>query len=88
MTPEEQIARVFAWRRGFNATHLIDLGVRLGLFRAFAGTPGATAEAVAQRLGLHAPYVRTWCVTANRRVCFRRWSGPKSSEKTRSTISL
>jgi len=64
MTPEEQVARIFAWRRGFNAMHLIDLGVRLGLFRAFADSPGSSAEEVARRLGLHAPYVRTWCVTA------------------------
>ena len=64
ITPEEQVSRIFAWRRGFNATHLIDIGIRLGLFRAFAQTPGASAGEVARRLGLHLPYVRTWCVTA------------------------
>jgi SAM-dependent methyltransferase len=59
-----QVSRIFAWRRGFNAMHLIDLGSRLGLFRAFAETPGASAADVARRLGLHAPYVATWCLTA------------------------
>ena len=37
-TAEDQVARLFEWRRGFNAMHLIDIGVRLGLFRAIAET--------------------------------------------------
>jgi hypothetical protein len=57
ITAESQVARLFAWRRGFNAMHLIDLGIRLGLFNAFAETPAVTAQQVAGRLGLHAPYV-------------------------------
>lgn len=64
LTADSQVARIFAWRRGFNALHLIDLGIRLGLFKAFAETPGTTARFVAQRLGLHAPYVEVWCTTA------------------------
>jgi SAM-dependent methyltransferase len=44
--------------------HLIDLGVRLGLYKAFADTPDVTAGHVADRLGLHAPYVDVWCTTA------------------------
>ncbi len=64
LTAEEQMARVFAWRRGFNALHLIDLGIRLGLFKAFAETPDATAQEVADRLRLHGPYVEVWCTTA------------------------
>jgi 2-polyprenyl-3-methyl-5-hydroxy-6-metoxy-1,4-benzoquinol methylase len=64
VTAESQVARVFEWRRGFNAMHLIDLGIRLGLFKAFAETPDATAQEVADRLGLHVPYVEVWCTTA------------------------
>lgn len=64
LTADAQVARVFAWRRGFNALHLIDLGIRLGLFKAFAKTPGASPRSVAERLGLHAPYVDVWCMTA------------------------
>lgn len=64
LSVDDQIARVFEWRRGFNAIHLIDLGVRLGLFRAFVDAPGTTPEQIAQALGLHPPYVDTWCTTA------------------------
>lgn len=65
ITADSQVARIFEWRRGFNTIHLIDLGIRLGLFRALAAAPGATAEAVAGQLSLHAPYVRTWLWTAH-----------------------
>ena len=64
ITADDQVAKIFEWRRGFNAMHLIDLGVRLGLFKAFADTPHAKPVDVAQALGLHAPYVDTWCTTA------------------------
>lgn len=59
------VARIFAWRRGFNAMHLIDLGVRLGLFRVLSEAPGGmTAQEMAKTLGLHPPYVEVWCLTA------------------------
>ena len=61
---DEQVARIFEWRRGFNTIHLIDLGVHLGLFRALAQTPGLTGAELAARLSLHAPYVQVWCKTA------------------------
>jgi SAM-dependent methyltransferase len=64
LTADSQAARIFAWRRGFNAMHLIDLGIRLDLFKAIAEPPGATARSVAERLGLHVPYVSAWCTTA------------------------
>jgi SAM-dependent methyltransferase len=64
LTADSQVARVFAWRRGFNAMHLIDLGVRLGLFRFLAESPDSTPAEMAGRLRLHAPYVETWCTTA------------------------
>lgn len=63
-TADEQVARIFAWRRGFNAMHLIDLGTRFGLFTALAAKPGQTAAELAWTLGLHLPYVQTWCITA------------------------
>lgn len=61
---DTQVAKIFEWRRGFNAMHLIDLGIRLGLFKALAQTPDATAQELAERLGLYAPYVEVWCTTA------------------------
>lgn len=63
-TAEAQVAKIFEWRRGFNAVHLIDLGVRLGLFKALAETPDATPGQVAAALELHPPYVENWCTTA------------------------
>ena len=64
ITADQQVARIFEWRRGFNNIHLIDTGVELGLFRELAEAPGLTAEDLAERLGLKAHYVRTWCWTA------------------------
>lgn len=64
ISADQQVARIFEWRRGFNTIHLIDVGVRLGLFKALAEAPGASAEDIAARLGLHAPYVAVWCKTA------------------------
>jgi ubiquinone/menaquinone biosynthesis C-methylase UbiE len=58
------VARIFAWRRGFNAMHLIDLGTRLRMFKALAAKPGQSARELAGTLALHAPYVQTWCTTA------------------------
>ena len=40
ITADQQVARIFEWRRGFNTIHLIDVGVRLGLFKALVEAPG------------------------------------------------
>ena len=37
---DEQVAKIFTWRRGFNAVFLIDIGVDLGLFKALAEKSG------------------------------------------------
>jgi SAM-dependent methyltransferase len=63
-TADSQTARVFEWRRGFNTIHLIDLGLKLGLFRALTETPNCRAEGLAAKLNLHAPFVTIWCRTA------------------------
>lgn len=65
VTADQQVARVFEWRRGFNAMHLMDLGIKLGLFRALSQSPGTSAAALAAATSLHAPYVRTWLWTAH-----------------------
>ena len=64
ITADSQIAKLFSWRRGFNALHMIDLGIRLGLFKALADVPDVSAKSLAERLGLHPPYVEVWCTTA------------------------
>jgi SAM-dependent methyltransferase len=61
---DEQVARIFTWRRGFNAVFLIDIGVELGLFKALAEKPGRTSAQIAADLKLHSPYVDVWCMTA------------------------
>lgn len=63
-TADSQVTKIFEWRRGFNAMHLIDIGIRLGLFRTLAETPHLDPQSLASRLGLHAPYVKVWCTTA------------------------
>ena len=63
-TADSQVAKIFEWRRGFNAMHLIDIGIQLGLFRALAATPDISWQSLASQLGLHAPYVKVWCMTA------------------------
>ena len=65
ITADSQVARIFEWRRGFNTIHLIDVGIRVGLFKALAEAPGSTGTEIwPSRLGLHAPFVETWCKTA------------------------
>lgn len=63
-TADALVARVFEWRRGFNAMHVIDLGLDLGLFQALAAVPGAEPREVAEKLGLHPEYVATWFLSA------------------------
>src|SRR6185295_62232 len=64
ITADSQVARIFEWRRGFNTIHLIDVGVRVGLFKALTDAPGSTGSVLAEKLGLYAPFVETWCKTA------------------------
>ena len=61
---DEQVAKIFAWRRGFNTIFLIDIGVDLGLFKALAENPDRTPQDVAEQLKLHPHYVDVWCMTA------------------------
>jgi len=77
ITADEQVARIFEWRRGFNTIHLIDLGIRVGLFKALAETPGQTPAELGAKLGLHAPYVDTWCKTAFGMALLDAQPGPK-----------
>ena len=65
ITADDQVARIFEWRRGFNTIHLIDLGLKLGLFQALAESPGLTSDVLADKLSLKARHVRVWCWTAH-----------------------
>ncbi len=63
-TPREQLQRLIESVKGFRATYLVAAGLRLGLFRKLAETPGVSAESLAAELGLHPPSVSVWCRTA------------------------
>ena len=60
-----QMGKVFGYLKGLHATHLIDLGTRLGLFRHLASVPaGVPPETLAAAVGLVPHYVRVWCEAA------------------------
>ena len=48
VTADSQVARLFSWRRGFNAMHLIDLGIRLGSSRRSWIPPIPPLELIAE----------------------------------------
>ena len=64
-TPREQFPKLVECIKGFRATYLAAAGVKLGLFEKIAASPGITADQLAVALGLHPPYVLTWCRTAH-----------------------
>ncbi|MBI4589067.1 MAG: methyltransferase domain-containing protein [Candidatus Rokubacteria bacterium] len=64
-TPREQFPKLVEYIKGFRATYLAAAGVKLGLFQKITASPGLTAEQLAADLGLHAPYLLTWCRTAH-----------------------
>ncbi|TXL76029.1 methyltransferase [Vineibacter terrae] len=63
-TAEQQAALVWSHIRGFHATHLMATGIEAGLFNGIDKRGTATPAQLAADLGLHAPYVTTWCRTA------------------------
>jgi SAM-dependent methyltransferase len=64
-TLQAQMGKVFGYIKGLHATHLIDVGTKLGLFQHLAASPpGRFPEQLAAEGGLHPPYVRAWCEAA------------------------
>ena len=60
-----QMGKVFGYVKGVHATHLIDIGTKLGLFDRLARSPdGLMPDALAGELGLYPKYVHFWCETA------------------------
>jgi ubiquinone/menaquinone biosynthesis C-methylase UbiE len=64
-TPREQFPKIVGAIKGLRATYLAAAGVNLGLFEKILAAPGITAAQLAADLGLHPPYVLTWCRTAH-----------------------
>lgn len=64
-TRPAQMAKIFGYLKGLHATHLLELGVRLGLFERLGQTPsGLPVPDLAAACGLDAGYTRCWCETA------------------------
>jgi len=60
-----QWAKIRNFERGFFATHLINIGAKLGVFEAlYEAKEGMTIPDLASKLGLHEPYLKVWCQTA------------------------
>lgn len=60
-----QWAKIRNFERGFFATHLINIGAKLGIFEALYETKeGMTISDLASKLKLHEPYLKVWCQTA------------------------
>jgi len=65
-TPRNATKRIFGYITGYVATHVMQLGLELGLFAALAKHEGgADAETLAKELHLHAPYVDSWLKAAH-----------------------
>jgi SAM-dependent methyltransferase len=61
----EQLAKLYAYTKGFGALYLINAGIEIGLFdKLNSCQDGASPETLANQLGLYEPYVRIWCQTA------------------------
>jgi SAM-dependent methyltransferase len=69
ITAERQMAKFNNFHKGFNAIHLINIGKKLGIFKALnEAKEGIAIAELASKLGLHEPYVKIWCQTA---YCFK-----------------
>ena len=65
ISAKAQMAKIRNFERGFMATHLINLGTRLGIFEALhENKQGLTVPVMASKLGIHEPYLKIWCQTA------------------------
>jgi ubiquinone/menaquinone biosynthesis C-methylase UbiE len=65
VSSKSQMAKIRDFEKGFMATHLINLGAKLGLFEALnEAKEGMTVPDLASKLSLHEPYLKIWCQTA------------------------
>jgi ubiquinone/menaquinone biosynthesis C-methylase UbiE len=61
----KQMVKIRNFEKGFMATHLINLGAKLGIFESLnKNKEGLAVSDLASTLGLHEPYVKIWCQTA------------------------
>ncbi len=59
------MAKIRKFERGFMATHLVNLGAKLGVFEVLnEDKEGFTLPVLAAKLGVHEPFLKIWCQTA------------------------
>ena len=60
-----QWTKIRNFEKGFYATHLMNIGAKLGVFEAlYEAKEGMTIPDLASKLELHEPYLKVWCQTA------------------------
>ncbi len=60
-----QMEKIRGYEKGFFAITLINLGAKLGIFEALnESKDGLTVPVLANKLGLHEPYLKIWCQSA------------------------
>ena len=66
ISAKTQMKKIRDFEKGFMATHLINIGAKLGVFEKLneKKEEGLTAADLATELGLHEPYFKIWCQTA------------------------
>jgi ubiquinone/menaquinone biosynthesis C-methylase UbiE len=65
ISAKTQMLKIRNFEKGFMATHLINLGAKLGIFEALnENKEGLTVPILAAKLGLHAPFLKIWCQSA------------------------
>ncbi len=66
VSTKTQMAKIRSFERGFMATHLINIGDRVGVFEKLneKKEEGLTVADLATELEVHEPYLKFWCQTA------------------------
>jgi len=66
VSSKTQMAKIRNFERGFMATHLINIGNKIGVFEKLneKKEEGFTVADLASELGVHEPYLKFWCQTA------------------------
>ncbi len=65
ISEKSQMEKIRNYEKGFIAIHLINLGDKLGIFKALnENKDGLTVSALSGKLELHEPYLKVWCQSA------------------------
>jgi hypothetical protein len=66
VSPKSQMTKIRNYEKGFMATHLINIGAKVGLFEKLRENKeaGLSVNELARGLGLHEPYLKLLCQTA------------------------